>query len=424
MSELGTKLHVWLDSVDDKNSVAWYEHVVARDFACGCKPWSVYCAEWQSILNPRAGVGTFWIHTNSTPVTDEMLRLEAGRRKYVVLNSWQGDIARKLKTYNPAAKCFAYKCASSTRSYDLNTNWQMLPAGVSYQWANANRPDWFLKNLSSGQRIQWSYSGHWQMDVGNPDYQNMWAANVIGMKDHGFDGIWIDNLLWRRSDYRAYPGQYATDDAFRAAYRSFIGNVTTKIRSAGMLSVGNLNGARLITGGWASYLDAGLDGGWDEFWLSVDNTGNNLLPEYPEGWGRLISQIEYAEAHGKIAMVQPHFPAGNKRAFDYTLASYLMAAEKESAYTEANGTDAYGNPTPWHTEFDWNLGAPLGLRHLLSANVWRRGFANGVAVVNVNAKDTNPVAVSLGGTYYDSKGVARTSVTLSGCMGAILKGAP
>lgn len=420
MSELGTKLHTWLDQVDDKNPLGWYEHVVANNFACGCKPWAVHCTEWRNTLNPR--FGTFWVHTNSTPVTDDMLRLEAGRRKYVVLNAWQGDIAKRLKAYNPAVKCFVYKCASSTRSYDNNPNWQLLPAGVSWQYANTTKPDWFLKNNSSGNRIQWSYSGHWQMDVGNPDYQKMWADNVIGMKAHGFDGIWIDNCLWRRADYNAYPAKYLTDTEFRAAYRSFLGYVTPRIRAAGMLSIGNLNGARLITGGWESYLDAGLDGAWDEFWLSVDNTGNNLLPEYPQGWGRLVNQISYAESRGKIALVQPHFPAGNARAFDYTLASYLMAAGERSAYTEANGTDAYGGATPWHAEYDWDLGAASGPKRLLNtANVWRRDFTNGVALVNANAKDTAGVTVPLGGTYYDRAGNAKTSVTLTGCSGAVLR---
>lgn len=422
MSELGTRLHTWLDEVDTKNTLGWYEHVVAKNFTCGCKPWAVYCTEWQNTLNPPK-TGTFWVHTNSTTVTDDTLRLEARRRKYIVLNAWQGDIARKLKVFNPGIKCFVYKCASSTRSYDNNSNWQLLPAGVHYQWANVNRPDWFLRNNSSGQRIQWSYTGHWQMDVGHPDYQRMWADNVIPMKDHGFDGVWIDNCLWRRADYNAYPGKYLTDTEFRAAYRSFLTHVTTRIRSAGMLSVGNLNGARIIPGGWESYLDAGLDGGWDEFWLSVDNTGSNLLPEYNQGWGRVVEQIGYAESRGKIAMVQPHFPAGNTRAFDYTYASYLMAAGERSAFTEANGTDAYGGATTWHTEFDWGMGPALGARYrpTSNVNVWRRDFLNGVVVVNANPKDTNTVTVQLGGTYYDRGGTAKTSVTLTGCSGVTLR---
>lgn len=422
MSELGNRLYNWLDEVDLYNEIEWYEHVIAKNFACGCRPWKTYCAEWTNILN-KVGSETFWIQTNSMSVTDAMIRTEASRRKYVVLNSWQNNIAKALKSYNPNIKCFVYKCASSTRSYDSNSNWQMLPAGVSYQYANANKPSWFLTNKTSGQRIQWSYPGHWQMDVGNAEYQNMWANNVIGMKDYGFDGIWIDNCLWRRSDYNAYPGKYATDIDFRNAYVSFFNTVTAKIKSAGMLSIGNLNGARRVTGGWDSYLNAGLDGGFDEFWLSVDNTGNNLLPEYSEGWSRLVNQISFAESKNKIALVQPHFPAGHTRAFNYTYASYLMGAGKNSAFTEANGTDTYNGATPWHEEYDWYLGEPLGARYrpTSNANVWKRDFTNGTTVVNANTKDSVGISVALGGTYFDKAGSARQTVSLIGCSGAVFR---
>jgi hypothetical protein len=358
-------------------------------------------------------VGTFWVYTNTGPIPDDVLRREALRRRYVVLNAWDHEKARKLKAYNPALKVFVYKCASSTRSYDSNPNWVYLPTGVSYQWANTNRTDWFLKNASSGRRIEWSYPGHWHMDVGNADYQNAWAANVAMAAELGFDGVWLDNLLWRRADYNAYPLKYGTDEAFRAAYLSFLRTVTPRLKAAGLLAIGNLNGARRIPNGWASYLDAGLDGAFDEFWLSVDNTGTNLLPEYPEGWSRVVAQIQYAEAQGKSAVVQPHFPATHRGAFDYTFASYLMAAGRWSAYTEANGTDQYGAPTLWRPEYDWDLGAPLGPYTTPKTNIHVRWFERGVAVVNANKTGTPAVSVDLGVPY--------GTVSLSGTSGTVLR---
>lgn len=372
---------------------------------------------------PAPPVGTFWVHTNTGPISDDVLQREALRRRYVVLNAWDHAKARKLKGFNPALKVFVYKCVSSTRDYDSNRDWWMLPAGVSYQQADTKAPDWFLKNASSGRRIQWSYPGHWQMDVGNVEYQNVWATNVQVMTNYGFDGIWMDNLLWRRADYQAYPSKYATDEAFRAAYLSFLRNVTPKLKAAGLLCFGNLNGARLITGGWQSYLDAGLDGGFDEFWLSVDNTGNNLLPEYTQGWSRLVDEIAYAEAQGKAALVQPHFPADNTRAFGYTFASYLMAAGKRSAFTEANGTDTYDAATAWHPEYDRHLGAPLGARYrpANATNIWRRDFERGIAVVNCNKTGSPLVTVQLGGSYRDDHGGDISAVALPGTSGAVLR---
>lgn len=425
MTDLGVSLHAWLDRADAYNSVGWYEHLLSRNFACGCQPFSTYCPDWQAILHPpvtpKAEAHSAWIHTNSTPVSDALIAKEAPRRRYVVLNAWESSLIPKIKAHNPDCLVFVYKCLSSTRSYDSNTNWTLLPAGVSWYYANNSRPDWFL--LKSGQRVEWGYGGHWQMNVGDTSYQNAWAQNVARVKQLGFDGVWVDNLLWRRADYNILPDKYLTDEALRDAYRSAIRNITPVLKTAGLLTIGNLNGAREIAGGWNSYLDAGLDGGFDEFWLSVDNTGTNLLPEYPQGWKRQVEEIAYAESQGKIAIVQPHFPVGSK-AIRYCLASYFMAypgSAGKAAIVEANATDQYGNPTPWHPEYDWNLGTPTGAYRSVGTNVFRRDFTKGCVVVNANKTGASLQTVQLGGSYLNEGGASVTSVSLAGTSGTILR---
>lgn len=427
MTDPGT-LHAWLGRVDTANGLDWYQHLYSREFECGCQAFTTYCPDWQKVITPpspvtpRAEAHSAWIHTNSTPVSDAIIAQEAPRRRYIVLNAWESGLIPKIKAHNPDCLVFVYKCLSSVRSYDANTNWSLLPAGVSWYYAHNTRPDWFL--LKNGQRVQWSYPGHWQMDVGSTSYQNAWAQNVTKMKQLGFDGVWIDNLLWKRSAYSIQPDKYTTDFQLREAYRAAIRAVTPVLKTAGLLTVGNLNGAREVANGWASYLDAGLDGGFDEFWLSVDNSGTNLLPEYPQGWKRQVAEIADAESQGKVAIVQPHFPAGNTKAFRYCLASYFMAypgSAGNAAIVEANGTDAYGNPTPWRAEYDWNLGTPTGAYRSVATNVFRRDFTAGCVVVNANKTGTAAVTVQLGAAYLNEGGASVTSVSLAGTSGTILR---
>lgn len=425
MTDLASSIHSWLDPVDPLNNQDWYQHLVSRNFACGCKPFTTYCTEWQESIAPvQARVNTFWIHTEPDPVSDAVLQKAALLRRYIVLNAKDYPLVPKIKALNPQCVVSCYKDLSSVRSYDTNPDVRMLPAGVSYGYART-MPQWQARD-SSGRWLEYGgYSGHWQMDVGQLGYQNAWFTNVSKMKTFGFDGIWMDNALWRRDAYHegAPVRGYASDEAFREAYRSFFRNVCPRLRSAGLVSVANMTDARLIPGGWSSYLDAGLDGGFDEWWLAFDD--NNLLSEYTEGWRRQVAEVAYAEQKGKIALVQPHFSIGNTRAFRYALASYLMAfpgGSGKSAVSELQVTDGYNDPTPWHHEYEWNLGSPVGgYTSLTPANVFRRDFTRGCVVVNANKTGSASVTIQLGGAYLNEGGASVTAVSLPGTSGAILR---
>jgi hypothetical protein len=363
---------------------------------------------------------SFWIHlntvvnqgdANASAILDDV----AKRRAYVILNTWDNWMVPELKRRNPAIKCLVYKDLSSTRSYTSDPV-DLLPAGVRYADA---WPSWFLLD-ANGQRIQFDgYPGHWLMDVGNPDYQRAWTSNVLAsVVKYGFDGVHMDNALWSRTAYGAAPAKYATDAAFQAAYRSMLAAVQAKFTGWDKLLVANLADARIVAGRWESYLQY-LDGGFDEWWLTFDDT--NLLPEYDAGWSRVVGEIEKAEAAGKIALVQPHFTAGKRQPWLYAWASYLMVAGGKAAIAELGTTDGYGLPTPWHPEYDWDLGTPVGPRESVGANLWRRRYANGIAVVNCNPNSgSSSVIVPLGGTYRTASGTSVTSMPLAGTSGAVL----
>ncbi|MEU4746981.1 putative glycoside hydrolase [Actinosynnema sp. NPDC023658] len=296
-----------------------------------------------------------------------------------------------------------------------------LPTGVGYCEAERDHPEWFLLD-PNGRRLEYDgYSEHWQMDVGNTAYQDAWAANVIKSSTAaGFDGVWMDNALFPCDAYHegVCPAKYPTDAALQDAYVSMLANTRDRFVASGLKTVANLSNARVHGDAWSTYTEY-LDGGFDEWWLTFDDT--NLLSEYSDGWSKQVDEIAANEASGKITLVQPHHSADGDRAYRYALASYLMAAGDQAAIASLDRTDGYGDPTPWRAEYDWDLGTPSGPYKSVGTNLFLREFACGTVVVNANRTDSRSVTVPLDGGHVTERGTTVTSVSLGGTSGAVLR---
>ncbi|HEX8182114.1 MAG TPA: putative glycoside hydrolase [Candidatus Saccharimonadales bacterium] len=367
---------------------------------------------------------TFWLHFNSTPVSNTMLETEAKRRKVIVLNAWEHQYIPTLKAANPNIVVLVYKDLSSTRDYECTNGVDsaLLPTGIGYCFADTYHKDWFLLD-SAGKRLAYSgYAGHWQMDVGNVAYQQQWAANVkTELTARGWDGVFMDNALVSCDQYHTgvCPAKYTTDVAIQAAYSAMLKVTYPALKNAGLKSVANMSNARLYPGIWNTYL-ANLDGGFDEWWLTFD-PGNHLA-EYGTpsiGWKAQVDEIAAAEAAGKMAIVQAHTRYTDKPSFYYGLASYFLASGGNSSYGEIDVADNYSNPSPWQPAYDWNLGAPVSAYSTISTHLYRRDFKCGAAIVNAN--NTVATTVSLGGTYLNESGASVTSVAMAAKTGTVLR---
>lgn len=358
-------------------------------------------------------VKSYWVHWDSVVKNDAaglaIVQREAARRSTFLLNQWDAWMIGFAKAVNPNLVVLVYKDASSTRT--TGAPFPLGPTGVDYKTA----PElWFLHD-SSGNRMQYEgYPGHWRMNVNVTGYMYWWASQVHSdVKAGGFDGVFIDNLLFSRTQYGPAPREYSTDTAFRQGYLNFLSVVRTELPE--LVVYGNLSNARLTTGAWESYLDK-LDGAWDEWWLTFGD--QDRLPEYDVGWSRQVAEIKYAESHGKVALVQPHFSTKGA-AFRYSLASYLVASTGGSQYAYASTTDGYGTPSAWQPEYDWDLGSPLGESTSTSTATYKRRFEKGLVLVNARSSDT--VSFNLGGTYLNASGQVITSLAVAGRDGAILR---
>jgi hypothetical protein len=365
---------------------------------------------------------SFWLHLDSSPISDDEIAVHAKSLEYVVLNAWEGDLVAKFKKVNPNIRAFVYKDLSSTRSYACRNGVddEHIPAGVGFCEAERKHPDWFLAD-SRGKRFEYSgYPGHWQMDIGNTAYQRRWGDNVIASaKSGGFDGVLMDNALFGCETYHdgTCPTAYPTDEAFQAAYESMLANLRPRFADAGILTVANLANARLHPGVWDTYTEH-LDGGFDEWWVAFSET--HLLAAGPDGWSAQAQQIASNEARGKITWVQPHVDPADDRAFRYALASYFLVHDGRTAIAETVGRDAYGGPAPARPEYAWDLGTPTGPYRAVGKNLFRRDFSCGTVVVNTNPSGGITLSIDLGRAHADERGAPVLTIALTGTSGEVL----
>lgn len=383
------------------------------------------------LTSPGSG-DSFWFKLNSGTIATATIQQEALRRKYVIVQCWDYGMLATIKAANPSCMVIAYKDSSSTGPSTATGSVDNVDISCGLGWNEANNlassgSDYFLKSVATGSRIEYAnYPGSWQMDVSQAGYRTRWADNVIAnLQLRGFDGVFIDNLLFWADQYGTIGTAYTTDAATRAAYTGFLQAVFPRLHSAGLIAIGNTNGAYAAGTSWDDY-HTYLDGGLDESWVTFsDDETNNWVWNWPagDGWSKRVAEIATNESRGKLALVQAKYTVGNTTAFRYTYATYLMGMGGRSGYSELQQFDGYLNPSPWHAEYDWDLGPPSGAYFAVSGftNVFRRNFTNGCVVVNANQPGTAALNISLGATFLNESGASVTSVSLAGVRGTILR---
>lgn len=203
--------------------------------------------------------------------------------------------------------------------------------------------------------------------------------------------------------------RYPTDAAFQAAYRSFLQNVGTQVRSAGLMVIANVccNQEYRERSDWAQF----LDGTMDEGFVNPTNGESSPLafassPGSWNDWRSYLREVRDAERAGKILLANTRGPIGDAARARFALGTVLLAAAGETSFEyHWSDTDA-----SWTTDEKTavRLGAPRGSYSRLRSGLYRRVFAHGVVVVNPRRPGASPVGLALGGSFSGS-GLARVS---------------
>jgi len=336
---------------------------------------------------------------------------DLSRFQYVIVNAWNHDLIAKLKAKNPQVKVLVYKDMSSTRTYHCRNGVDdaLMTTGVGYCFADSRHPDWFTTD-PAGHRIEWQpWPGVWQMDVGNPAYQDAWAGNVLAeLERYGWDGVAIDNANIEHGHFY-FPGkqmqEYPSTASYQAATRSFLARVGPRLKGEGFLVVPNIQSHPVIATPalWADWTQF-TSGGLQQHWMRWDN-GSNFGGSY---WLQLQETFELMQRQGKLFLTGTPAPPEDVQAMRWGRASFLLGW---------NGGQAGFGAGNWHPEWTIEIGIPSGPRYQVGT-AWRRDYTGGTAIANISDRQTQTVA--LGAGYLLPDGSPTSSVTLPPLSGLVL----
>ena len=334
--------------------------------------------------------------------------LTAGRNQYVILSFHQRARMLALKAANPGIKVLLYKNTSAITSLGPGPEYS---SGVGYPEASSH-PEWFLKD-TNGQAFRFgNYSWLWAADIGNPAYQDAWAANVVAAaKAGGWDGVFMDDTNYSiRSHHDPRDvAKYPTDAQYGAAMRSMVANVAPKIRAAGKLAFANMQWVDFPSqvNDWLQFLDGGMEEGFVK-WGSV---GEGYAD--PRRWSTQLANIKEAERQGKAMLAVTQSANTDVSAALFGWATALLGGQGH-VYFALHGD--YTNEN-WFPEYDYALGDPTGPESKDTNGVHRRVFAGGLVLVNPTSTTQT---VSFGAAYNGCGLTGATSSSMPAHTGLIL----
>lgn len=344
----------------------------------------------------------------------------------VALNAWDASVVPVLHGANSSVRAWVYKDLTSTRSDDCTTssgdcilNGVTCPAGVQdsaelatgvgFCWAWRNHRDWFLTRPDGSYLVESGYSTQYEMDYGNPAYQQAWVQGVTAdVAANHWDGVEVDNALSVADNY-GVAARYPSDAAVQEHTLSMLEVVGPDLARAGIPAVFNVGYDTAYPQLWSQWLPyvGGLE---QEFYLSSWSTTTDTNPtEFLYVYQPEVSSC--AAAH-KVCWfhVGDYSGAVTTQAADFGLASLLLASDGHQMF-------GFDTMERWLPELGWNLGTPTGPVQMVGG-AWERSFSGGQVVANPSG---SPVTVALGRTLVDASGSPVTSVTVAAQGGVLLR---
>lgn len=309
---------------------------------------------------------------------------------------------------------------------DVNTDWS---TGVPYPQARAR--GWLLKDAGGNLLRNEGFPDNYIGDVGNPDYQQVWAANVLRfLKQHHDDGIYIDDVLRDLSPIvQSAPAKYPTQQSWAAAELSFIKAVGSALHSHGYYVLVNAPG---YTPGDHQSDDGGNTISW---WRQLGPYVNGLLYEYfqqsptgdsalrPDGaawnqhWSGWQRLVQAAQSMKRDFVGVTYGPPDDLAQLMYGKASFLLdwnGGGGAFVYMPTDGT----HPTSAVSVWRMSIGTPTSPKRRVGAG-WLRKYQQGIALVNPSQSASQ--RFNLGGRYTTPDKTVVTSVTLRPTSALILR---
>ena len=358
-------------------------------------------------LTRLGGPGKFgaWVRYGGKPITQQQLDFAVKNYSVAILQPWELDAARYLKKRAPQMVVLAYKCLSSTRSYEPGP---IYSSGVSYPLAQsmANSGKDFFAHRLNGDRIEWKgYPKHFQMQVWNADYRWQWVDAVVReMRNSPFDGVMADNDV--ENDYYGLnlPIQGVPSmTTIREGLDRLVASAGAELNGIGKILVPNIAESRLRWGKWERHSAYG--GGFEEVWLGWGPNDYLASPyavmqgrDIARGSGGDVSLGVYltglkrgASTQKKVTILRTPLSdrksplTGTDENFLYGLAGFWVFGGGNFTGISATHHDAY-DEIPHAPELTFDLGDAAG-GIVVQGTVQTRTFTRGWAALNTGSKD-------------------------------------
>lgn len=337
---------------------------------------------WPDISSRSYRVGKFTSTGifDGFPPTEAQIARIAPHYDNILFGARNSNLISRFQQYNPDLTFFIYVDSG------LNPGFVQGDAGsVDEQdtsWIIANHPDWILKD-KDGNFIRsgggFSNKGEYWPDPGNPEWQHYFAEKITQLlQETGgqWDGVLFDQFIGTADGHVRYARaaqqmNYATDEAYQAAYLQFLHVVAAQIP---VPLIVNMEGVSIIRRP-AFVAEVALAAGGVENEIFPEEMPIEDLRPYLETVQNLPPTI-----HVRINSK----PAGWAGDIDDTLFAYycyLLIADRNREIYWTNKEGSSDVPHYWYREFDLNLGDSQG-NILFGEFIWSRHFENAVVIVN------------------------------------------
>ena len=389
---------------------------------------------------PFPRLGALWI--GSKNYQDPTVQQQLARGSISVISLYPGwaegtgttvqQVIQNIKAINPNSMVFQY---ISNNEISYNTAGNAASAAV---YAKLNSMNWYLyENGGSGTIVDSWFPGDWEInntlwtppdangDIWVTWYAN-WAVQQYYVPSPALDGFYLDNTFWEPRVDGDYNRDGITDIAtnpttatwWRQGDRQHF--LTMNQLMPGHYQIGNVDwgAANAVFPEYNQLLNGGLMEGMIGYSWSFETWG---------GWATMMQayrKVMAAFAAPQLGMFAQIGSVTDYQSFRYGLTSCLM----DNGYYVFNSSANYDD-APAFDEYNANLGNSMSSPQTTAwqNGVYRRDFANGIALVNPKGNGAQTVQLEtsykrLLGTQDPSvnNGQTVTSVTLQDRDGLIL----
>jgi len=284
---------------------------------------------------------------------------------------------QEVRRYNPTITALMYRELFCVQRFET----ELQETVGSWDWIDANHPEWFQLDLQ-GRRVEIpDYPGRWLMDWRNTEWRAFWIEKTLrDVQEGGWDGVFADDALSSLQAHQLPPLQgYATDQDLQAAVESFLKAVTDAFHCQGKIVIANLSNSYAYPDLWAR-------------WLSITD---GLLEEHFNGeswnWGPAVAQqqllaLQDARRQNKWMLCLTYGKWDDPEKMESSLALYLLGAGPRTLFSYRPYANA--DIPPWHAIWEQDFGQPLEDAQQLATGIWTRRFQYATVIVNTTLVDT------------------------------------